>query len=131
MCHGNEGKATYPVEWKTACAGGGPDAGTTFPYGDTYVPHRCVDAMASGPVAVGSLPLCQGGFPGIFDLSGNVGEWLDCGCEFDTPDPTQNDAFVGGGGYLESGDALACAPARTEHLVSFHADIGARCCYLP
>jgi hypothetical protein len=127
MCQGDEGKP-YPPEWKTAC---GSAAATTFPYGDMYNPHQCVDSPAMKPLDVHSKPLCQGGFPGLFDMSGNVGEWLDCGCEYDDPDPVKTNAFVGGGSYLESGTALACNPTRTAPLISFNTDVGARCCYAP
>ncbi len=126
MCHGNEGKP-YAPEWKTACESA---AGLTYPYGNTYVAGRCVDAPgATQPLDVHSRPMCEGGFTGLFDMSGNVGEWLDCGCEYDTPIPTNNSAYVGGGGYLESGSALACAPTRTLPLIGFYQDVGARCCY--
>ncbi len=127
MCHGNEGKP-YAPEWKTACES---SAGLTFPYGNTFVPNRCVDTATgtTAPLDVHSRPMCEGGLTGLFDMSGNVGEWLDCGCEYDTPIPTNNSAYVGGGGYLETGDQLACAPTRTELLAGFYQDVGARCCY--
>jgi hypothetical protein len=64
-------------------------------------------------------------------MSGNVGEWLDCGCEYDTPDFTQNSAYVGGGSFDETGPAEACNPMRMAGLVTFHVDIGIRCCYPP
>jgi hypothetical protein len=103
----------------------------TFPYGNTFQPGTCVDSSVNGVRDVASKPNCVGGYPGLFDMSGNVGEWLDCGCEYDTPDFTQNSAFVGGGGFEEGGPSEACNPIRTEVLVSFHADIGIRCCYPP
>jgi formylglycine-generating enzyme required for sulfatase activity len=125
MCHGNEGKP-YPVEWANACASA---AGDTYPYGNTYVAHACVDSPAMGPADVATHAQCVGGFPGVYDMSGNVGEWLDCGCEYDNADATKTSAYVGGGSYEETGSALSCPPVRSAPLPSFNADVGIRCCY--
>jgi hypothetical protein len=57
--------------WLHACVG--PN-GTTYPYGNDFEPDACVPGRAVGQ------PDCQGGYPGIFDLVGNNGEWIDaCG----------------------------------------------------
>ena len=123
MCQGNEGKP-YPVEWQNACQGTGQ---TTFPYGNTFTAGTCVDMSVPGaPLDVTTKPACVGGYPGIYDMSGNVGEWLDCGCEYDDPDPTKTSAYVGGGGYQDTGSALACAPTRSQSLTGFYPDVGAR-----
>jgi formylglycine-generating enzyme len=62
------------AEWPQACAGG---ANTTFPYGNTFDPAACnvFEHGHKDVVDVGSMAGCQGGYPGLFDLSGNVWEW--------------------------------------------------------
>jgi formylglycine-generating enzyme required for sulfatase activity len=129
MCHGNEGVNTYLPEWETACRG--PN-GHKFPYGDTFQTGACVDkSVGMQPLDVHSKATCQGGYSGIFDMSGNVAEWVDCGCEYDNGDSTTTSAFVGGGGFKDSDDAVDCTPARMEGIISFHVDVGIRCCYPP
>jgi formylglycine-generating enzyme len=73
--------------WVHACAGGVYDRGSPrrYPYGDEYDDKACNgDACltsgkpcADAPVA--SYPKCQGSgaFAGIFDMSGNVSEWVE------------------------------------------------------
>lgn len=66
-------------EWYLACAG--PSL-HTFPYGNTYDPIACasVGRNLPAPLHVGSLPTCEGGYPGLFDMGGNAEEWLGtCG----------------------------------------------------
>jgi hypothetical protein len=69
------------------------DGTQAYPYGDTFDPKACgpdvvvSDGESSGskhiiaklrPVA--SLPTCEGGYPGLYDLLGNVAEFYDaCG----------------------------------------------------
>jgi hypothetical protein len=69
-------------EWFDACNGAG---NTVFPYGDTYQPKTCngYDYVASppntSPVATGAAALCvsdQGGGAKLYDMSGNVKEWV-------------------------------------------------------
>jgi hypothetical protein len=67
-------------QWFAACSGGGTKR---FPYGNTYDATRCVGEHAPGgglsgkPSPVGSFPGCEGGYPGLFDMSGNIVEWED------------------------------------------------------
>ncbi len=69
-------------EWSYACKG--PN-NYIYPYGNTYESQRCVDLNAgdkcnngdgSGVMPAGSRIFCEGGFAGIFDMSGNVWEWV-------------------------------------------------------
>jgi formylglycine-generating enzyme len=67
-------------EWTYVCTQGGK---TAFPYGDTYDAAACVvgrpDPMAR-PEPVTSFGNCTGDMPpysDIYDLSGNVSEWVD------------------------------------------------------
>jgi len=62
-------------EWYAACSKGGQ---LNFPYGNSYDPSACVgvDNSATRATAVPTAT-CQGGYDGVFDLSGNVSEWED------------------------------------------------------
>jgi sulfatase modifying factor 1 len=70
-------------EWVGACAG---RAGLSYPYGPTYQAHACnTDAPAEDQKYledVAHRPTCQGAIPGVFDLGGNVEEWVDA-CDAD------------------------------------------------
>jgi hypothetical protein len=65
-------------EWMYACQGG--DHALVYPYGNDLNPDACYSTGGGfqpaemGPV--GSRP-CEGGFPGLFDMVGNVQEWID------------------------------------------------------
>jgi hypothetical protein len=63
-------------QWHSACTAGGTKK---FPYGNTFDPNACIGAAAMifSPVPAGSTTTCQGGYPGIFDMVGNVWEWED------------------------------------------------------
>ena len=70
-------------EWLAACRGTDQRA---FPYGPEFQPSRCHVGSYESPgpggrttIAAGSIPECEGGLPGLFDMSGNVSEWVaDC-----------------------------------------------------
>lgn len=116
-----------------ACAHA-PDGGfEQFPYGATFDPTACngiekSDGGSTLPVA--SEPGCEGGYPRLFDLAGNVEEWSDA-CDNATGDLDCCPTF--GGGYKEDmvGCGLGIAPpagctSRTRH--DTHSDVGFRCC---
>lgn len=73
-------------QWYRACSGGGA---FMFPYGNNYDGARCVSNDYDGtpgytsatdvPVDVGTAN-CEGGYPGLRDMSGNIYEWEDA-CE--------------------------------------------------
>jgi sulfatase modifying factor 1 len=71
------------AEWVDACAG---RAALSYPYGPTYQAHACnTDAPAEDQKYledVAHRPACQGAIPGVFDLGGNVEEWVDA-CDAD------------------------------------------------
>ena len=83
LCTYLGGRLCNNKEWLAACRG---TENRAFPYGAEYQPSRChVGSYASpGPggrttVAAGMIAECQGGLPGLFDMSGNVSEWVaDC-----------------------------------------------------
>jgi formylglycine-generating enzyme required for sulfatase activity len=66
-------------QWHAACSSGGQFA---YPYGDTSSGSTCngQQALNAATVPVASMSGCQSsspGYTGVYDLSGNVGEWED------------------------------------------------------
>lgn len=114
-------------QWYQACSRGGARA---FPYGATYKPARCNDAArdAGQAVAVGSSAACAGGYDGVFDMSGNVHEWVDsCGATTGAGDK----CIIRGGAYDDSADGVACALAFPLARNTANPTIGIRCCSKP
>lgn len=122
--------------WGKACSG---EAGNSYPYGDEYDPLACngVDnklassQMLCAPLTpVASLAQCQSsevGYEGVFDLSGNAGEWLDvCAGASGAFDA----CFTAGGSTCSPEDALACARTSTRSRNTTTTEVGIRCCSL-
>jgi formylglycine-generating enzyme len=115
------GDPTYS-EMMYACSAGGMN---TFPYGDTYSSTACwSENPGSQAVDVASFPGCEGGFPGLFDLSGNVMEW-DAFCTA-TPE-----CHVRGGGKHYFEPQLRCDYSDVSPLNRRNTDVGFRCCADP
>ena len=106
-------------------------AGTrVYPYGSTYNPTACngEDSMLGQLLDVGALPACEGGFPGLFDLSGSVHEWVDS-CATSTVDggtvtrcQTQNSSF------LHAASDMPCASMAALNMRTTQNELGFRCC---
>ena len=98
-------------EWQTAC-------GTYFPYGEQYQAGTChlaTDDMEPG--VTGSFSGCKTS-SGIYDMSGNVAEWVEGG-------------FLMGGTYASNSSEGACSAAKQVHdYLNYVPDIsvGFRCC---
>ncbi|MGE0867278.1 MAG: formylglycine-generating enzyme family protein [Kofleriaceae bacterium] len=68
------------TEWNAACEGGSET--NVYPYGESFSYVACNGAEANWDevLATGSLATCEGGLSGLFDMAGNVAEWLaECG----------------------------------------------------
>jgi sulfatase modifying factor 1 len=67
-------------QWYAACSHAG-DGLHGYPYGNAFDAVACnggTTADASAPIArVASFAGCVGGYPNVFDMSGNVREWED------------------------------------------------------
>jgi formylglycine-generating enzyme required for sulfatase activity len=136
-------------QWYLACAG---EEKRAYPYGDTYVRGACRDLSISfgdggtRTAPVGSTIGCHGpvGTPNaaVFDLSGNVAEWVDA-CQPGT-DSAELKSCMARGGYFvnddapDAGDAgrlLGCEIPNANWIKQprSHADdhIGFRCCFTP
>jgi formylglycine-generating enzyme required for sulfatase activity len=114
-------------QWFNACSAGGS---RTYPYGTSYIPGAC-NAVDGGSVsAVKSFSQCVGGYPGIYDLAGNVEEWQDS-CE--TPATGPDDLC-----REQAGTFDLVAPPLTSTRCDFldedirsgaWPDVGIRCCF--
>jgi formylglycine-generating enzyme len=110
-------------EWHFACTGG---LKTTYPYGDEPDDTACNIPGTSDRAPVGSFEACEGGFPGIFDMQGNVAEWIDA-CESDAPDAlckTRGGHTFGTAAYWKCNNNVG-AEARNDPNPR---EVGFRCC---
>ena len=117
-------------EWYSTCAKG--SAKRVYPYGDVYVAGACNINLSTAPygtVDVGSLPLCTGGYSGIFDMTGNVMEWIDFCESGPLIDPRHAKCLLQGGPWNYDQTAATCdfgdVAEREEHDTP---QIGFRCC---
>lgn len=111
-------------EWFTACSANNTK---TYPYGPTYDGSRC-SGMEAGDVLVfaGSKTGCEGGFPGLFDMSGNVREWQDA-CKSELTGGTET-CVTRGGASDDPAAMLACGARATDPRNYTTAHLGFRCC---
>ena len=84
FCNFAGGRLCSEAEWTRACAG--PD-GLGFPYGNQFDLKACnvqsntqkVEGRERSTAPVATHPGCEGGLKGLFDMAGNVTEWVsDC-----------------------------------------------------
>jgi len=115
-------------EWVIACTG---DGFGTYPYGATAAPGKCVDRQF--PAAMPALRpvkdavMCEGGVPGLFDMSGNAGEWQD-DCVEAVGDGSNDGCASSGGSFsadLASASCTSVAPFLRKQVAG---DSGFRCC---
>ena len=109
-------------EWRAAC--NGEDQGRVYPYGPTYDSQACngVDLDLGVLDRTGSLPACEGGFPGLYDMSGNAWEWTSS-CAGDA-------CRTRGGSYgFNFGDQSLRCDTSYDFVPDLHlGSIGFRCC---
>jgi hypothetical protein len=96
-------------EWMYACQGG--DRAMNYPYGNDYDATAC--PLGLSPVGPNA---CEGGFAGLFDMTGNAREWVDS-CRGDVctvagrggcRDTTSQVPYELSGNYLTAGIGFRC-----------------------
>jgi formylglycine-generating enzyme required for sulfatase activity len=120
-------------EWYYACS---HDGQLAYPYGASLVHGACNgEHTDGGPVPVGSIPSCIGGFPGIYDMSGNVWEW-EASCGSGAVDKANDLCRARGGSYYSAPYNLNCL-GNSELVENFDGGlrrgtrsplVGIRCC---
>jgi formylglycine-generating enzyme len=107
-------------EWMAACSRHGTRA---YPYGQAYMAGACNDFTAgtTGTVPVASFASCEGGLDGLFDMAGNVSEWINA-CE--TASGTTL-CMNRGASYVSEG---RCNYASSDDFTGTSSDWGFRCC---
>jgi sulfatase modifying factor 1 len=117
-------------QWMNACTNAGR---LIFPYGMTLQRATCnIDAASDAAMYVEEVQhraSCQGGYPGLYDMGGNLEEWVD-GCDRDTG--SNDDCAIAGSASFTgalTNDDLTChgsvfgAPRNTRYYL-----LGIRCC---
>jgi formylglycine-generating enzyme len=119
-------------QWYRACSEAGA---RDFPYGDMFDGSACVGVAYDGdgnldpskdfPHDVGSTLTCEGGYPGIYDMSGNIWEWEDS-CNGSTG--KDDGCETRSGGFSEEEQEMRCSNSQgwSRDTAAYH--IGLRCC---
>jgi len=121
------GAATVPSvsQWSHACTRGGINA---YPYGLGFNRSACNIGRSEFPVntvPVRSKTSCIGGYVGIYDMVGNVEEWVD----FCRNDPAEGWVCgVIGGPYTASDQEAHCGEFYDDPIVDHWVARGFRCC---
>jgi formylglycine-generating enzyme required for sulfatase activity len=105
-----------------------------YPYGDTFGAEACAGGERTNEpittVPVGSLTTCEGGYPGVFDMAGNVHEWENA-CQ-SVGNGAADNCWFRGGSYHDNDDSCITEDyATTRDYVDSLCDIGFRCCADP
>jgi formylglycine-generating enzyme required for sulfatase activity len=122
----NNPSAPQSDRWYYACSNVGALA---YPYGQAYEPLKCngFDYDDGGGLLRVASTGCEGGFVGIFDMSGNAEEWEDS-CSTYTAD-AGDICLNRGGSFDESATELTCASSQSFNTRNFTSDhTGFRCC---
>ena len=113
-------------EWIASCKQANP-ASNIYPYGTVYQPQTCngqdYSTTSDSVMPTGSAANCTNGEGGVYDLSGNLWEWVADG------DPSKPTRYLYGGAYNQGQTGLTCGQVWPHHWKdNVDGTIGARCC---
>lgn len=104
-------------EWTSACRG---LADNDQPYGPGFIPDRCNVADLGGAPGP-SRASCQGGVPGLFDMAGNVQEWVELCTD-------AANCAVRGGSFRSVAAETGCTHIHVPTRLHRYDEVGIRCC---
>lgn len=113
-------------QWYIACSAADSK---TYPYGNSYDGKACAtsdyEPVINVVKDVGDTSGCEGGYPGIYDMSGNVSEWEDA-CE--AQDGASDLCYDRSGSYRWGEGENSCSYTFVDSRESAYVDVGFRCC---
>jgi formylglycine-generating enzyme required for sulfatase activity len=112
---------TAASEWFVACSRNGA---RLYPYGDEFEGAACNGVGSDRRQPVASSQGCVGGYDGLFDMTGNVGEWID-----DCNDAGACPVMGGNFGFPQG--SLHCGASDTQPGDAGFPQAGFRCCATP
>lgn len=116
-----DGVSPAKSQWEFACTKGGTQP---FPYGTTGDVSACVlsKGVSGHSESVGTDPKCVGGTEGLYDMVGNVSEWVDA-C-----DPDGGACAIVGGSWHSGEAPVQCNLYFLGVNYTYANDLGFRCC---
>ncbi len=108
-----------PEIWQISCSG---TEGRNYPYGTEYSADSCNGAEYAEDSSIMNGGAASGCVTpdGVYDLSGNVAEWLS--------EVTGSNAAVAGGSFESDAESLTCTSLEYLSVDSALAAVGLRCC---
>ena len=120
-------------QWYAACTDG---TSQDYPYGANYVAGACRAALPAdaGAGTVPTSSTCQGGVPGLYDMSGNLAEWENS-CTPSGGDAAADTCLMRGGTWFFPSNSVTCSlttgGALSPRNGSDTSSVGIRCCWEP
>jgi formylglycine-generating enzyme len=112
-------------EWLIACSG---DGALRYPYGPSYVEGKCAATPDAGANHSAVSPnACEGGYSGLYDMVGNVWEWVNRTQNVSANGPYEDGVNFVGGAYGYGADTK-CDTVSGSGRSYQAADVGFRCC---
>ncbi|MDB4937931.1 MAG: hypothetical protein JWP87_4903 [Labilithrix sp.] len=119
----NDTRDLHRSQWTRACAG--QTSAMSWPYGATAQSVcNTKERGVAAALAPASSAACVGSAAGLFDMSGNVGEWEDACTAIG---PTGN-CSIRGGSFKQTIDGARCSGELLGLATGTFGDVGIRCC---